>query len=69
MNDHAYFLLAFTRLEDRIKTIARDLIRKKVTTLTSWPHKRVWDLLKKREDNDNLHFLEYVRITYGKRTL
>lgn len=35
INDHAYFLLAFTRLEDRIKTIARDLIRGKVSSLTS----------------------------------
>lgn len=66
INDHAYFLLAFTRLEDRIKTIARDLINKKIASLTSWSHKRVWNILKKREDNDNLHFLEYVELLTEK---
>lgn len=66
INDHAYFLLAFTRLEDRIKTIARDLIREKVSTLTSWSHKRVWTIIKKREDNDNLYFLEYVELLTEK---
>ena len=66
INDHAYFLLAFTRLEDRIKTIARDLIREKVSSLTSWSHKRVWIIIKKREDNDNLYFLEYVELLTEK---
>lgn len=66
INDHAYFLLAFTRLEDRIKAIARDLIKEKVSSLTSWSHKRVWIIIKKREDNDNLYFLEYVELLTEK---
>lgn len=66
INDHSYFLLAFTRLEDRIKTIARDLINIKVETLSTWSQKRVWNILKKRENNDNLHFLEYVELLTEK---
>lgn len=66
INDHAYFLMAFTRLEDRIKTIARNLIDKKITSLSSWTHKRVWNILKKRESNDNLRFLEYVELLAEK---
>lgn len=66
INDHAYFLLAFTRLEDRIKTIASVLISKKINTLKSWSHRRVWGIIKKRSDNDNLHFLEFVELLTEK---
>ena len=67
INDHAYFLMAFTRFEDRVKNLAKELIANKTSNLTSWSHRRVWNILKKREDNDNLHFLEYVELLTEKR--
>jgi len=42
------------------------LIARKTSNLTSWSHRRVWNILKKREDNDNLHFLEYVELLTEK---
>ena len=52
LNDQAYFLFMFTRLEDRIRELSVDLIENKYRKLTNWNYKRTWDILySKREDS------------------
>lgn len=41
LNDHAYFLFMFTRLEDRIREISNNLIDKKNTNLRDWKVRRI----------------------------
>ena len=40
LNDMAYFLFLFTRLEDRIKELSDKLINTKASGLTKWENKR-----------------------------
>jgi len=66
INDHSYFLIAFTRLEDRIKTVTQNLIDSKLQNLNSWSYIRVWRIIKNRESRDRLSFLEYVELLTEK---
>jgi len=54
LNDQAYFLFMFTRLEDRIRELSNELIDEKYTKLRNWNYKRTWDILHKRKENINL---------------
>ncbi len=40
LNDQAYFLFMFTRLEDRVRNLSDQLIDNKLATLTDWKAKR-----------------------------
>lgn len=51
LNDQAYFLFMFTRLEDRIRQLSTELIDNKFRTLTNWNYRRTWEILHKRKDN------------------
>lgn len=51
LNDQAYFLFMFTRLEDRLKKLSNKLIVDKYTKLTNWNYKKTWDILYKRKKN------------------
>jgi hypothetical protein len=51
LNDQAYFLFMFTRLEDRIRELSIILIDKKIGTITDWKYKRVWDILNRKKDD------------------
>lgn len=62
LNDHSYFLLAFTRLERKIKKVGSELIENKSNNLTSWSYKRVWEILKKHDNNSGMHFMDYVEL-------
>ena len=44
-NDQAYFLFMFTRLEDRVREVSDKLVDSKVSTLTDWKAKRVWEII------------------------
>lgn len=60
LNDQAYFLFMFTRLEDRIKELSTNLIDHKSATLTNYKNKRVWEIIKQRNDTDRLTLMEKV---------
>ncbi|MCG9758364.1 hypothetical protein CWC29_015495 [Pseudoalteromonas sp. S4498] len=45
LNDQAYFLFMFTRLEDRVRQeSAKKIVKKKASTI-SWKNKAAWDIL------------------------
>lgn len=62
LNDNAYFLFLFTRLEDRIKVLSDSLIQRKHTNIRNWSIKRTWDILEKRRSRDSLHLMERVAL-------
>ncbi|ODB33589.1 hypothetical protein BB427_21855 [Pseudoalteromonas sp. BMB] len=45
LNDQAYFLFMFSRLEDRIRDESSQLITRKQTSITSWKQRAAWDIL------------------------
>ncbi len=45
LNDQAYFLFMFSRLEDRIRAQSSKLIDKKRKTIRSWKQRAAWDIL------------------------
>ena len=56
LNDHAYFLFMFTRLEDRIRGQSSKLITAKQESLSKWKQRSAWDILPKEKDSDRLSF-------------
>lgn len=61
LNDQAYFLFMFTRLEDRIKKLSIVLIEKKYNTITNWKYRRTWEILYERRKR-GIHFLDRVAL-------
>jgi hydroxymethylpyrimidine pyrophosphatase-like HAD family hydrolase len=55
INDQAYFVFMFSRLEDRIREESAKLIRKKKSTISSWKQKASWEILPSQPDAE-LHF-------------
>ncbi|MFN6380543.1 MAG: hypothetical protein ACK4WD_14780 [Flavobacteriales bacterium] len=49
LNDQAYFLFMFTRLEDRVRTLSNSLIDNKMQTLSDWKSKRSWEIIQKQK--------------------
>ena len=45
LNDQAYFLFMFSRLEDRIRHESASLITKKQSSISSWKQRASWDIL------------------------
>lgn len=45
LNDQAYFLFMFSRLEDRIRQESANLIVKKKSSISSWKQRASWDML------------------------
>jgi hypothetical protein len=45
LNDQAYFLFMFSRLEDRIRQESSSLIIKKKGVISSWKQRAAWDIL------------------------
>jgi hypothetical protein len=66
LNDQAYFLFMFTRLEDRIRSLSDQLIAEKMTILTDWKSKRSWEIIQKQKVNDTLHFMNRVSLLTPK---
>ena len=65
LNDLAYFLFMFSRLEDRIKQLSNALIEDKYKNLTNWGHKRTWEILHGRIKN--IAMLDRVALLTEKR--
>lgn len=66
LNDQAYFLFMFTRLEDRVRNLSDQLIDSKLATLTDWKAKRSWEIIQKQKNNDTLHFMNRVALLTQK---
>lgn len=49
LNDLAYFLFMFTRLEGHITTVVNDLLTEKFDNLSRWSERRSWEVLKSRK--------------------
>lgn len=68
LNDHAYYLFMFTRLEYHIREQSSKLITNKRSNLTNWKQKRVWDILPKTKDSDSISFLNRAALLLDKGT-
>lgn len=55
LNNQAYFLFMFTRLEDRVRSLSDKLIDDKVANLAHWKIKSTWEIIHKQKTNDSLH--------------
>ena len=62
LNDQAYFLFMFTRLEDKIRQQSSALISKKQASISSWEERAVWDML----SSDNIHFKKRLMLLFEK---
>lgn len=60
LNDQAYFLFMFTRLEEKIKTLTTQIINYKSGLTYNYQNQRAWQILKQRNDNDRLNLMECV---------
>jgi hypothetical protein len=60
LNDQAYFLFIFTRLEKRIRDLSDNLINLKNTNNASYKNKNAWRLIKKGQTNlmDRVSFFQ-----------
>jgi len=50
LNDQAYFLYMFSRLEDRIRQKSSILISRKQSSIASWKQRAAWDILPNSPD-------------------
>ncbi|NQV18003.1 MAG: hypothetical protein HQ534_05610 [Armatimonadetes bacterium] len=64
LNDQAYFLFMFSRLEDRIKELSDNLIDFQHNNLTNWSYKRTWNILYKRknQNSNSIYFMDRVAL-------
>jgi len=57
LNDQAYFLYMFTRLEEKIRSLTTTLIDLKTTTTTDPKDLRAWEIIK---GNKNLSLMQHT---------
>jgi len=60
LNDQAYFLFMFTRIEDRIRKSSERVFSRKSDKLTNYKNQRAWDMIRNRGNRDHLDLLERV---------
>jgi hypothetical protein len=65
INDQAYFLFMFSRLEDRIREESAKLIREKRDSISRWRQRAPWDLLPK-EPGGKMHFKNRLALLCDK---
>lgn len=66
LNDHAYFLFMFTRLEDHVREASSKLIQQNSDSTHEWTHRRVWQLLPAPKDSDQMSFMNRVALLIDK---
>jgi len=66
LNDQAYFLFMFTRLEGRVRDISNNLIGNKIATRTNWKTKRIWEIIPKGKSQYVLNFKDRVALLTPK---
>ena len=62
LNDHAYFLFMFTRLEDHVREESSKLIRRNSDPAHEWTQRRVWQLLPPDKNADQPSFMNRVAL-------
>jgi hypothetical protein len=67
INDQAYFLFMFSRLEDKIREESSKLIIKKKASISSWKHKAAWEILPDSPGAE-LHFKKRLALLVEKGT-
>jgi len=65
INDQAYFVFMFSRLEYRIREESAKLIRKKKGSISSWKQRAAWEILPGRPDAE-LHFRKRLALLTEK---
>ncbi len=65
LNDQAYFLFMFSRLEDRIRIQSTALIIKKQASIQSWRQRAAWDILPS-SSNENYPFKKRLALVTQK---
>jgi len=68
LNDHAYYLFMFTRLEDHVGEKSSELIKDSQDNITDWEQRRPWDILPKQKESDKIFFLNRVALLVDKGT-
>lgn len=66
LNDHAYYLFMFTRLEDHVREQSSQLIKKSQDNITDWKQRRPWDILPNDKQSDKIFFLNRVALLVDK---
>ncbi|MBM2816175.1 MAG: hypothetical protein HW421_2937 [Ignavibacteria bacterium] len=66
LNDQAYFLFMFTRLEGRIREISDNIISDKTAKTKDWKTKWAWEVIQKQKSDDKLHFMNRVALLTPK---
>jgi len=67
LNDHAYYLFMFTRLEDHVREESSKLISNKQQNLIDWRDRRSWDILpKEKTPKADISFLNRVALLVDK---
>lgn len=66
LNDQAYFLFLFTRLEGHIRTVSEELIEHKLTTAANDQDRWPWKLVKDLSKVERLPFMERVALITTK---
>ncbi len=66
LNDQAYFLFMFSRLEDHIRTESANLICGKKTKINSWKQRAAWDILPSSAGNSQLPFKKRLALLVEK---
>jgi hypothetical protein len=62
LNDHAYYLFMFTRLEDYVREQSSLLITENQRSSLNWEQRRAWSVLPKDKDSDKITFLTRVSL-------
>lgn len=65
INDQAYFLFMFSRLEDKIREESSELIVKKKASISSWKQKAAWEILPDSPSAE-LHFKKRLALLAEK---
>jgi hypothetical protein len=65
LNDQAYFVFMFSRLEDKIREESSKLIIRKKSSISSWKQKAAWEILPNNPDDD-LHFKKRLALLTEK---
>jgi hypothetical protein len=62
LNDHAYYLFIFTRLEDYAREQSSVLITENQKNSIPWEKRRAWSIFPKEKDSDKITFLNRVAL-------
>lgn len=60
LNDQAYFLFMFTRLEEKIRELSDNRISGRIARLGNWRDRRTWEILQR--SGDRLSLLDRVSL-------